>query len=153
MQATNNKFHAVQTNGFASRLESDVFDIINAELPSSFLIQKQSRVILKPATERYSALGWKIDFKVAEDKENYLFVEAKGKPTIDFKIKLQLFENRFPRSYNRLIVVTRKKCPELLHDKHLTVITINELFDCLKAFRSGRFYHWLNIYRQNKGVK
>lgn len=145
-----NKFNATRTNGFASKLESDTFDVIKANVPTNCLIGTQVKVVIKPGTERFSSLTWKIDFKVYEDCDNYLYIESKGMACNEFKLKLQLFEFRYPKEFNRLLIVVRNNRSELLRCKQLTVITVAELPECLKAFNNKTFYAWLSKYRAQR---
>ena len=86
-----NKYRAKATNGFPSKLESAVYDILVQREADGEIseIRRQHTVILQdgPANQKIS---WKVDFSFI--KEDILwFAEAKGIETESYKLKLKLW--------------------------------------------------------------
>lgn len=89
-----NKFNAKRTNGFASKLESAVFDILTLRQRAGEIkdLRCQHVVVLQDGPKEIK-INWKIDYSYTDTSTNRLcFAEAKGVWTQDFIIKLKLFK-------------------------------------------------------------
>lgn len=97
-----NKYKAKPTNGFPSKLESAVHDIllIRQKLGEIKDIKRQQSVVLQDGPKEVR-INWKVDFSFEERIGNttsfkLVYAEAKGIETMDFKIKLKLWRKKIP---------------------------------------------------------
>lgn len=93
-----NKFSAQRTNGFSSKLESAVHDILLSRQKSGEIseIKCQQTVVLQEGA-RDVRIAWKVDFSFVENTTKQLvYAEAKGIETMDYKIKLKLWRKNPP---------------------------------------------------------
>lgn len=93
-----NKYGAKPSNGFPSKLESAVNDLLRIRENEKEItdIQRQQTVILQDGAPNVK-ISWKLDFsyeRVSDGKRCY--VEAKGFATEDFKLKLKLWRKNPP---------------------------------------------------------
>jgi hypothetical protein len=91
-----NKFKAKSGNGFASKLEEAVYNILLLRERAGEIsdIKRQQSVVLQdgPQDER---ITWRIDFSFFDKQKNKtVYCEAKGVETSDYKIKLKLFKGQ-----------------------------------------------------------
>src|SRR6266705_3243735 len=91
------KYKAQRTNGFASKLESAVHDILVSRRNKGELsnIKCQQSVVLQegPPTIR---INWKVDFSYENLMGKTCYCEAKGIETADYKLKLKLWRAKCP---------------------------------------------------------
>ncbi len=88
-----NKYRAKPTNGFPSKLESAVYDLLLLREKSGEIteIKRQASVELQPGPPKVR-INWKIDFSFIDTKTKKLvYVEAKGIECATFKLKLRMF--------------------------------------------------------------
>lgn len=88
-----NKFKAQRTNGFASKLESAVFDMLKLRQLQGQIsnIKCQQSVRLTLAN-----ISYKADFSYENLSGNTVWVEAKGFPTDTWKLKKRLWKHYGP---------------------------------------------------------
>lgn len=112
-----NKFKAVRTNGFSSKLESAVYDMLKNRESAGRIreIKCQQTVVLLPGP-RSHRIAWKVDFSFIElnKGERLVYCEAKGIETSDYKLKLKLWRANPPApleiwkgSHKRLFLAER----------------------------------------------
>lgn len=100
---TRNKFGAVPTNGYSSRLESRYADELTARkaAPDGDVVDWVEQVPIKlPGGIKYVC-----DFLVFKRDGSWEFVETKGKATDVFKLKMRLLAEARPDIYAKLTVV------------------------------------------------
>lgn len=88
-----NKYRAVRTDGFASKLEAAVYYILLQREKSGEIseIQRQASVELVPGPPKIR-VNWKIDFSFVDNKtKETVYCEAKGLECGIFKLKLRIF--------------------------------------------------------------
>jgi len=88
-----NKYKAKRADGFPSKLEKAVYDMLVNKYGED-CVQRQSVVVLQDGDKK-TKINWKIDFKV-QTTEGHIYVEAKGVETGEFKLKLKLFRKLKP---------------------------------------------------------
>jgi len=93
-----NKYKAVKTNGFPSKLEAKIYEMLlyRQEAQEIKDLKCQQVVVLQggPPSLR---INWKIDFSFVDCKtEQLTYVEAKGFPTDTYKLKLKLYRANPP---------------------------------------------------------
>lgn len=92
-----NKYKAVRTNGFSSKFENAVHEVLllKQKLGEVKNIKCQQTVVLipGPATVR---IAWKVDFSYEAPSGETRYVEAKGVETSDYKLKLKLWRSNPP---------------------------------------------------------
>jgi hypothetical protein len=100
--------HCDFCNYHPSQLEIDVAKIIDRLVPSECWDTHQ-KLIVKPGTETYPALHWKVDFSILPTKKYpecpVLHIEAKGYLTPDFMRNIQFLEYFYPDTYRQLILI------------------------------------------------
>lgn len=94
-----NKYQAKPTNGFPSRLENAVHEVLlkleeRGEITS---IKRQQVVVLRDCEHCGTRITWKVDFSYV-DKQDFetVFVEAKGVETAEYRKKLKLWKKNPP---------------------------------------------------------
>lgn len=91
---------------FDSKIEGRVYRIL-LEFFHESEIQVHYHIPLYPATDRFKALGWNIDFYIPSIN---LYVEVKGcLQTLinrEFKMKMHILERVHPRIISQMIVVS-----------------------------------------------
>lgn len=100
---TRNKFGAVKTNGYASRLEARYADELaeRKAAPEGDVLAWVEQVPIKlPGGIKYV-----VDFVVFKRDGSWELVEVKGKATDVWKLKMRLMAEAQPELYERLIVV------------------------------------------------
>jgi hypothetical protein len=93
---TRNKFKARSVNGFPSKLEAAVYEILLQRQRQGEIkdIKRQHAVILQDGP-REIKISWKIDFSATRVEDDaQLFFEAKGIETEAYKLKLKMFRAR-----------------------------------------------------------
>ncbi len=90
-----NKFKAIRTNGFSSKFENAVHEILllKQKLGEARNIKCQRSVVLMEGPPGVR-INWKIDFSFENRDTDWQeeFVEAKGVETADYKLKLKLYK-------------------------------------------------------------
>jgi len=82
-----NKYRATRTDGFPSRLEAAVFDLLNMLLNAGKIIRiRQQHRIDFPC-----GIGWKVDFSCDRPDGSTYLVEAKGFETSDYILKKRMY--------------------------------------------------------------
>lgn len=93
-----NKFGAVRANGFPSKLEAAVHDILllRQKLGEIDEIKRQQTVVIQEGS-RETRIAWRVDFSFLDLKTGQTnYVEAKGMPTAEYKLKLKLWRANPP---------------------------------------------------------
>jgi hypothetical protein len=93
---TRNKYNAVRTGDFPSKLEASVYGMLKLREAQGEIkdIKRYPSVKLMGG-----AVTWKIDFSFVEVKSgNLVYCEAKGVSTADFRLKLKIFKTEMPAS-------------------------------------------------------
>jgi hypothetical protein len=126
---TFNKFGAVKTlvNGilFDSKLESATYERLLTLFPSpQFNIKTQFPIEVKPRSQGFPSIFWKVDFCILENDKPILYVEAKGTLTRDFKLLMKFLEYRDPILYSKIILVVSRSS-NISSYKSLKIHTIN----------------------------
>lgn len=88
------KYGAIKVNGFDSKLEWSVYQILCARVQSGELkdLKRQHTIILQDGP-RDVRISWRVDFSAIEVLTGRVFFcEAKGHESKDFKIKLKMFK-------------------------------------------------------------
>lgn len=88
-----NKYNAVRSNGFGSKLESAVYEILLMKESAGLIkdIQQQMRVDLG------DGIYWRVDFRYFDKSTlEYVWVEAKGIETERYRICLKLWTGGAP---------------------------------------------------------
>ncbi len=87
------KYGAKACNGFPSKLESAVHDMLLLRVKAGefISIRRQHVVVLQPG-DKDTRINWKIDFSCETPSHKTIFVEAKGLATADYKLKLKMFK-------------------------------------------------------------
>lgn len=103
----NNKYKAIKTGRFDSKFEADVFldlqEVFYSYKGDATLEEKPS-ILVKPSTDNFPKRTWKCDFRLTVEGVA-LNVEAKGKPTRDFRLTLEMLELFNREDFERLIIV------------------------------------------------
>lgn len=94
-----NKYHATRTaDGFPSKLESSVYGILQLREKAGEIsdIKRQVPVILQDGPPDVK-IAWRLDFSFIENStKQIVYVEAKGIPTGEYKLKLKLWRKNPP---------------------------------------------------------
>ncbi len=111
-----NKFKAVRTNGFGSKFESAVYDLLKLRQLAGeiYEIKCQQGVTLLEGRKDVQ-IRWKIDFSFRVMGTDALeYAEAKGFATQDYKLKLRLYKSNPPApltiymgSYRKIFIAER----------------------------------------------
>lgn len=110
------KFNAKPTNGFSSKLENAVHEILKLREKAGEIsdIKCQQQVILQDGP-REVKISWRVDFSYVDNKSGEtVFVEAKGVETETYRLKLKMWRGNPPAaleiykgSYQRPTLVER----------------------------------------------
>jgi hypothetical protein len=86
------KYRSTPTNGFGSKLESAVRDILRAREKAGEIrdIRCQQTIVLQEGA-RDQRITWRVDFAF-EEAGATAYAEAKGFATRDYKLKLKLYK-------------------------------------------------------------
>lgn len=114
---------------FQSQFELETYQVIARFVPHDNLVL-QFPVIVKPHTDVFKRIEWRIDFLIA-DHRCPMLVETKGMETEEFKRNVEYFQYFNPDLYEQLMFISNKP----LAFPHLHTFTIGELHHFLK----GRF--------------
>ena len=121
---------------FDSRFELIIYQLLRDYYPRDAILIHHP-IVVKPATKRYPALKWRVDFYIDSSKDSFanqdILVEAKGVPTPDFKHKLQLFELQHPDLFPYLYIVGNYKSEKI--DRNVTSMSKEDLINKLKQFK------------------
>lgn len=93
-----NKFRAQRTNGFSSKLESAVYDILLAKQNIGLIgdLKCQQTVVLQDGP-REVRITWRLDFSFIDFEIRELaYAESKGIETCEYKLKLKLWRKNPP---------------------------------------------------------
>jgi hypothetical protein len=114
-----NKFKAISTRGFASKLEAAGYDWLKNREASGEIRDIKCQQAVTLAEGNGHKLRWKIDFSFIVVKTGELeYCEIKGKEMADYRIKLELFKMNPPAAltivkgtYRKLFIAERiEKC-------------------------------------------
>lgn len=105
-----NKFVHSEYGRFDSILEYKVFLAINDLLKkidsSQIRLERQYKVSIKPKTLKFAAIAWKADFVLIHQSRGIiLLIEAKGKLTNEFMLKLKMLEFLDSSSFGKVIFI------------------------------------------------
>lgn len=90
-----NKFRAQRTNGFASKLEAAVYDLLKLrEREGEFSNLRCQESVELQGGSRETRINWKIDFAADLPDGQTIYFEAKGVRTSDYVLKLKIFKFR-----------------------------------------------------------
>lgn len=93
------KYKAKPTNGFPSRLENAVHELLLMREKRGEIrdIKRQQGVVLRDCQHCGTRISWKVDFSFVEvESGSLVFCEAKGVKTADYKKKLKLWRKAPP---------------------------------------------------------
>lgn len=93
------KYLAKPTNGFPSKLENAVHEILlrKEERGEIASIKRQQVVVLRDCEHCGTRITWKVDFSYVDKKDfETVFVEAKGVETAEYRKKLKLWKKSPP---------------------------------------------------------
>lgn len=93
-----NKYRAQRHNGFPSKLEASVYNILLLRERAGEIaeIKRQQTVVLQDGSSK-ERICWKVDFSaVDKETENIFYIEAKGVETEAYRIKLKLYRKNIP---------------------------------------------------------
>lgn len=93
-----NKYGAKQANGYGSKLESAVGEILLLRESAGLIkeIKRQQTVVLQDGP-REMRITWRVDFSFFNLKTNETeYAEAKGFETSDYKLKLKIWRKSPP---------------------------------------------------------
>jgi hypothetical protein len=103
----NNKYKAIKTGRFDSKFEAEVFGILQETFYShkgDAKLEEKPSILIKPASDNFPKRVWKCDFRLTITGVT-LNVEAKGKPTRDFRLSLEMLELFNREDFERLVIV------------------------------------------------
>ncbi|HAX78976.1 MAG TPA: hypothetical protein DCY88_24930 [Cyanobacteria bacterium UBA11372] len=109
---------------FASPFELDVYRRLTEF--SSIVVYRQHPLLVKDATNVYSRITWRCDFRVEHViyPNKFLNIEVKGFVKPEFKHTLKYLEYFSYLEYSRLILITKR--PQKI-DKYIHSYTINDI--------------------------
>lgn len=93
-----NKYKAKPTNGFPSKLEAAVHDVLLLREKCGEIsdIKRQQQVVLQEGA-RDVRISWRLDFSFVEKATGQIaYAEAKGIENADYKLKLKLWRANPP---------------------------------------------------------
>lgn len=110
-----NKFKAIKTRGFASKMEAAGFDLLKLREMAGEIKDIKCQQAVTLAQGNGLKLRWKIDFSFVIAATGQLeYAEIKGVETSDYRIKLKLYKMNPPApltiykgNYRRLYIVER----------------------------------------------
>ena len=92
-----NKFKAVRTNGFASKLEAAGYEWLKARENVGEIKDIKCQQAVTLIEMNGHSIRWKIDFSFVDCKTERLeYCEIKGVETADYRIKLKLYKMNPP---------------------------------------------------------
>lgn len=101
-----NKYHNVRSFGYDSQAEREYGDVLEllriADPPEIVSFQHHPT-----AAVLVGSVKWRIDFLV-NTKEHLFYVEVKGMPTSDYKIKLELYRSLFSQGNLLPLFIVKK---------------------------------------------
>jgi hypothetical protein len=92
------KYNAKPTNGFPSKLESALNDLLQLRAQAGEIrnIKRQQSVVLQEGGKD-QRIAWKVDFSAEESPLwRVVYFEAKGIETADYRLKLKLWRAKRP---------------------------------------------------------
>lgn len=131
--------HDNKTIVLDSKLEHQVYEVLTRYFPQKS-IKIHYPVLIKPETELYKPLYWKVDFYVANghnlnnEYQSDLIVEVKGKVLREFKVQLKYLEYFNNAVYRQLKIVSKLKQQI---DRHIQTMTVNEFWQYLELEAKG----------------
>lgn len=102
--------HSQDAIPFDSILECSTY-LALVNLVGAGNIIRQCSLLIKPPTDRYTAIFWKCDFRVYKGNDNpfdYINLESKGFVTREFIRNLRYLEYFSPVDYDRLMLVANQ---------------------------------------------
>lgn len=112
------KYHAVRTNGYASKAEADYA----AELKLRRLCGDLTELEKQVKVPLVAGITWTIDFKYRDKQGRVVYDEVKGMWTPDARLKLRLWKVfgpallRIVQRENGKLVVTKEVVPDACKD-------------------------------------
>lgn len=92
-----NKFKAVRTNGFGSKLEAAGYEWLKVRESAGEIHDIKCQQAVTLIEKNGHSIRWKIDFSFVVSKSNQLeYCEIKGVETADYRIKLKLYKMNPP---------------------------------------------------------
>lgn len=121
---------------FGSKWEHRCYMAVRQIIPDE-CISLHETIPMKPATERYRAMGLNVDIVTRPTVNHswvpYVLIEPKGIPTSEFKRNLQFLEFFNPEAYSRLLVIGDYE--PLRIDDRVTTVPLHQLLNFLQSFK------------------
>lgn len=121
---------------FGSKWEHRVYMAVRQIIPDE-CISLHEIIPMKPATERYKAIGLNVDIVLHPSVKYpwvpHVLIEPKGIPTPEFKRSLQFLEFFNPEAYSRMLVVGDYE--PLKIDERMTTVPLHQLLIFLQSFQ------------------
>lgn len=127
-------------NYHPSKLELEMARFLYSSLPQD-CIKTHCKLQIKPETKKYSALYWRVDFKVEPTifapNVPFMYIETKGAVLDEFTRNLQYLQLFDEYAYNRLWVVgyQAKRI-----DKNINQLSLAQFKDEFKKLLNGVTY-------------
>ncbi len=110
-----NKFKAVRTRGFSSKMEAAGYDLLKLREMAGEIREIKCQQSVTLIEKNGHSIRWKIDYSFIVSKTDCLeYLEIKGVETSDYKLKLKLYKMNPPApltiykgSYKRLYIAER----------------------------------------------
>jgi hypothetical protein len=110
-----NKFKAVRTNGFGSKMEAAGYEWLKARELAGEINSIKCQQAVTLLEKNGHSIRWKIDFSFVVKESNQLeYLEVKGVETADYRIKLKLYKMNPPApltilkgTYRKLFIAER----------------------------------------------
>lgn len=87
-----NKFKAIKQNGFDSKLENAVHEILKLRVLAGEFVE----IIKQPRVDLVCGIKWRVDFQCVKPDGESIFVEAKGFETEPYRLKKKLWNGFGP---------------------------------------------------------
>lgn len=106
------KYHSCKTivddiifdSNFEANIYKDLRRICRYQ-DSGITLETKPGIVIKPAMKIFKARRWKCDFRVSHPEWGILNIEAKGFPTREFSLYLEMLEICNPIEFDRLIII------------------------------------------------
>ena len=95
-----NKYRAVRTNGYASKFEARVASEVHALAASrGYVVEEQVAIKFACGTK------YLCDFVMTTSHASRWYIEAKGKETPVWRLKLRMLKHEYPEIYEKMVIV------------------------------------------------
>jgi hypothetical protein len=108
-----NKYHAIKHEYdemiFDSGFELDVYKCLKKAVTyteSDIRLIVKPNIVVKPRFKVFKERKWKCDFRLEHDEWGAINIEAKGFPTNQFTVTLEMLEGFNPVEFNRTVLVS-----------------------------------------------